>query len=319
MDNGMAAHNPPALPAANAAIAMATVAGAVAQGRCILFLGAGIHYPPPLGSRYEATYPPSVRAPLGMRLAKILARHCYLKQSHPDEMNNLKNLARIAGFYEMNRDRAQLVATIQRLTGWNHRLTRCKRPSAALRALAQLDFPLVLTTNYDHLFEDALRDAGKRPRVAVYNPDRVPTIDCPDDARDPRQPFVFKVHGDVDFGNSVVITDDDYIHFTLRMGDREEIHPVPDTVRVSLKKRPTLFIGYSLLDYDLRLLFKTLRWKLDKTQLQRWAGYAVDFSPDPLIVEQFERRERCVQFIVQDLWAFVPELYWRVKHREMPT
>ena len=31
----------------------------------------------------------------------------------------------------------------------------------------------------------------------------------------------------------------------------------------------TLFVGYSLLDYNLRLLFKTLRWKIDSANLER--------------------------------------------------
>ncbi len=46
-----------------------------------------------------------------------------------------------------------------------------------LEALAQLDFPIVITTNYDQLFERALRDAGKQPRVSVYKPEAEPTTD----------------------------------------------------------------------------------------------------------------------------------------------
>jgi hypothetical protein len=46
-----------------------------------------------------------------------------------------------------------------------------------LRALARLDFPLVITTNYDQLFERALRDAGKQPRVEVYKPEQEATTD----------------------------------------------------------------------------------------------------------------------------------------------
>ena len=116
---------------------------------------------------------------------------------------------------------------------------------------------------------------------------------------------------------SVVITDEDYIQFTLRMGDRDALHPVPETFRYQFKRMPTLFIGYSLVDYNLRLLFKTLRWKLDPAQ--RKPAYSVDLYPDPLLVEQFERRDRYVQFIVQDLWTFIPELYRQVKGKEMPV
>ena len=37
-----------------------------------------------------------------------------------------------------------------------------KQPSPMLQALAKLNFPLVITTNYDQLFEGALAAAGKQ-------------------------------------------------------------------------------------------------------------------------------------------------------------
>ena len=226
--------------------------------------------------------------------------------------DNLGNLARIATFYEMQRSRNELVTAVQNAVG------RATKPSAAVRALAELDFPLVLTTNYDQLLERALNKADKNPRKGVYDPEGLEaTTDFPDGADDPQRPFIFKIHGDVDAPKSVVITDEDYIQFTLRMGDRDALHPVPETFRYQFKRMPTLFIGYSLVDYNLRLLFKTLRWKLDPAQ--RKPAYSVDLYPDPLLVEQFERRDRYVQFIVQDLWTFIPELYRQVKGKEMPV
>ena len=251
------------------------------------------------------------RPPLGKQLSKLLADNCDLATNYPNEINNLGNLARIATFYEMKRDRNQLVTAVQEAVG------RATKPSAAVRALAELDFPLILTTNYDQLLERALNKADKNPRKGVYDPAGLEaTTDFADGADDPQRPFIFKIHGDVDVPKSVVITDEDYIQFTLRMGDRDALHPVPETFRYQFKRMPTLFIGYSLVDYNLRLLFKTLRWKLDPAQ--RKPAYSVDLYPDPLLVEQFERRDRYVQFIVQDLWTFIPELYRQVKGKEMP-
>ena len=54
-----------------------------------------------------------------------------------------------------------------------------------------------------------------------------------------------------------------------------EFNPVPDTFYYRLSKWPTLFIGYSLLDYNLRLLLKTLRHKKD--QFPR--SYSIDPWP----------------------------------------
>jgi hypothetical protein len=160
------------------------------------------------------------------------------------------------------------------------------------------------------LFEEALRDACKKPKVIVYNPDpNSRTIDIK--KLSVNEPLVFKIHGDVDRPNSVVITDEDYIHFLLRMSDRAEgFHPVPETFLYYMKVWPTLFVGYSLMDYNLRLLLKTLRWRVDPAD--RPDNYSVDKFPDLLIRRVWADQHQLVQFIPLDVWKFVPDLYQRV-------
>lgn len=97
--------------------AMAVLAREVAKGRCILFVGAGVHYPPPAGSPWEASYPPETRPPLSKQLSQLLAEDCDLAATYPNEVSNLGNLARIATFYEMKRDRNQLVTAVQNAVG----------------------------------------------------------------------------------------------------------------------------------------------------------------------------------------------------------
>jgi hypothetical protein len=85
-----------------------------------------------------------------------------------------------------------------------------------------------------------------------------------------------------------------------------------------LMRLPTLFIGYSLMDYNLRLLFKTLRWRMDKSKFPM--SYSVDPFPDPLLeFSMGEGDRRQVIFIAQDVWTFVPALYREVTGKEMPT
>jgi hypothetical protein len=212
----------------------------------------------------------------------------------------------VALFYEVARSRRQLVdAVIDAVqTG--------KRPSPMLRALAELGFPLVITTNYDQLFESALIAVGKQPRVAVYTPSLEATVDY----RDPtaESPVVFKIHGDILRPETIVITDEDYIQFVLRMSSKEPYDPVPLTLKYYLTGWTTLFVGYSLLDYNLRLLFKTLRWKIDSASVPDM--YSVDYHPDPLIFDVWHNQRRYVKFIAQDVWAFVPRLYERVLGKE---
>ena len=282
--------------------ALGLVADAVSQQRCILFLGAGAHAPPPDQSRFE--YPAEQRPPVGAALSRKLADDCHLSERFPGE--DPSNLQRVALFYEIARSRHQLVEAVIGAVQTG------KRPSPMLRALAGLGFPLVITTNYDQLFESALIAAQKQPRVAVYTPNLEPTADYHEPTAE--SPVVFKIHGDILRPETIVITDEDYIQFVLRMSDKEPYDPVPLTLKYYLTGWTTLFVGYSLLDYNLRLLFKTLRWKIDRASVPDM--YSVDYHPDPLTFDVWQNQRRYVKFIAQDVWAFVPKLYERVLGKE---
>jgi hypothetical protein len=282
---------------------LALVADGVRKQKSILFLGAGVHAPPPAGSAFE--YPANERPPIGAGLSRELARTCDLATRYPDE--DLGNLQRVALFYEIERSRHQLVDAVRDAVQVG------KRPSPMLRALAELDFPLVITTNYDQLFENALAAVGKQPRVSVYTPELEPTIDYRDPT--PESPVVFKIHGDIARPDTIVVTDEDYIQFVLRMSNKDPYDPVPLTLKFYLTGWTTLFVGYSLLDYNLRLLFKTLRWKIDSANVPDM--YSVDFRPDPLILDVWQSQRRYVKFIAQDVWSFVPQLYELVRGEEL--
>jgi hypothetical protein len=295
---------------ATAAETFAALVRHISRGRCILFLGAGVHHPPGKDSRYS--YPKNERPPLGNAFAEHLASRTKFSDRFTNE--SITNLARVSQDYETRFERSGLVTEIRQAVHTG------KRPSPALRALADLNFPVVITTNYDQLFEQALRQAGKNPFVSVYKKNEVHeemTDELPlgEDPK-PDRPFLFKIHGDIDKPESIVITDEDYIQFVLRMSDKQDYHPVPEVVRYHLRKWPTLFIGYSLRDYNLRLLFKTLRWKLDKANFP--PAYSVDPYPDPLILDVWYSQRRYVTFLVEDVWAFLPALYKGVMKKPMP-
>jgi SIR2-like domain len=284
------------------------IARSVAKGECILFLGAGAHAPPPQGAPYA--YPEEERPPFAPVLSRQLAESAQVLRKYPKEEANVANLQRMALFYETAKDRQELVREIAAA------VQDGKRPSPALRALAELDFPLVITTNYDTLFERALIGADKDPVVNVYSKKRETTDDYPGPQPTARQPFLFKIHGDIGRPESIVVTDEDYIDFVLRMGDTGPLDPVPLTFRYLFQKWKTLFVGYSLIDYNLRLLFKTLRWKIDKANIP--STYSVDLDPDPLIVDVWDNQQKYVKFVAEDIWTFVPALYEAVKGKEMP-
>lgn len=278
----------------------------VKSGRCILFLGAGIHAPPPEDSNYE--YTAEQMPPIGKELAKKLATTFKFKDYYPDE--SYHDLQRVSLHVETAKayGRKRLVDELDNL------LRKYEEPSPALKMLASIPFRIYVTTNYDMLFETALKTfARKDPFCFVYDPAaREPTRDMNDDPTEKR-PLLFKMHGDLDHRDSIVITDEDYIKFVQRMSDKDSIHPVPQTVRYRMLKWPTLFVGYSLRDYNLRLLFRTLRWRIDDVNFP--TSYSVDRKPDPLIFKVWQN-EKIVSFVSQDIWTFVPWLYNEVHGKD---
>ena len=283
------------------------VAETVRNQECILFLGAGVHAGPPEGSRFS--YPGAVRPPVGATLSRSLAEGCQFTDRFPRESRD--NLQRVALAYELHSSRKRLVDEIAQAVDVD-----CE-PSPMLHALARLDFPVVITTNYDQLFERALVMAGKRPRAAVYKPEH--NNEPTEDPRRPtaKSPIIYKLHGDIERRSSLVVTDEDYIQFVLRMSDKEQFDPIPLSLKFHLTDATTLFVGYSLLDYNLRLLLKTLRCKIDPANAPDM--YSVDRRPDELILKVWEGQRGYVKFIAEDVWSFVPQLYEMVLHEELAT
>ncbi|MDQ2854895.1 MAG: SIR2 family protein, partial [Acidobacteriota bacterium] len=281
------------------------IAQMVKRRECILFLGSAIHAPAPANSKYD--YPAAKCPPIGGQLSDLLASKC----GYPADQDRW-NLQRVSWYYEWQSGfRSELVREIK------DAVHKDREPSPILRGLARLGFPVVITTNYDQLYERAMNmvasdlahEVGKPAEETaeseagfdkcVYSPkSTVRTKDCSPQPST-SHPYLLKIHGDLDLPESIVITDEDYIQFVLRMGDKHPYHPVGKNVLTHLIKWPTLFIGYRLSDYNLRLLFKTLRWKMDRANIP--ASYAVDMKPDVLIRASLENQQ-IVSFIERNLW-----------------
>jgi hypothetical protein len=184
--------------------------------------------------------------------------------------------------------------------------------------LAALPFKIFITTNYDPYLELALQRVNKKnPVVRIYDPS--PSKPTEDIADDPTldKPLVVKIHGDLNLRDSIVITDEDYITFIQRMSEKDALHPVPQTARFRMLKWPTLFVGYSLRDYNLRLLFRTLRWHVDSANFP--PSFSLDTDPDPLILTVYQDQRQFVTFVTRDLWTVVPELYEEIYGQKYTT
>src|SRR5437588_5043393 len=196
----------------------------ILRHQCVLFLGSAIHVPPP-PELTQYSYPKEKAPPIGSQLSKYLAE----KSEYPAQ--DWWNLQRVAQHFESKtKSRFRLVEEIKNAVHVG------REPSPTLRMPADLDVHIVTTTNYDHLYEQALdlkaeeeKSTGQTVthyQVSVYSPNNTTkskTVDCLPNP-DPKLPYVLKIHGDIDRPESIVLTDEDYIQFVLRMSDKQPFH-----------------------------------------------------------------------------------------------
>ncbi len=132
-----------------------------------------------------------------------------------------------------------------------------------LRLLAELPLPIYLTTSFATSMESALRAAGKEPRsdmccwhremegearsVFEEDPDYEPSVE---------QPLVFHLHGLDAYPASLVLSEDDYLDFLVKVSQDPEA--IPRRVTLALSESSLLLLGYGLQDWDFRVLFRGL-------------------------------------------------------------
>jgi DNA-binding SARP family transcriptional activator len=167
--------------------------------------------------------------------------------------------------------------------------------------------PLVVTTGYDLVLEQALADAGEEFDVVAYvatgrnrgrfwhlaPSERPRVIEIPNtyatELSLERRPVVLKLHGGVDRDTareweSFVVTEDDYIDYLAR---DELANLIPVALTAKLRRSHFLFLGYALRDWNLRVLLNRL-WGEEKVGYRSWA---VQPEAPPLEVESWRRRD----------------------------
>jgi hypothetical protein len=136
--------------------------------------------------------------------------------------------------------------------------------------LADLNLPIYITTNYDHLMEEALKSRGKDPKSEfcrwnkpIIEYAKHAQIPFASDARNyvptPANPLVFHLYGDMYHPISMVLTEQDYIDFMLNMNKLDENSiALPTVIRTSFATSSQLFMGYVLNDMNSRIILRSI-------------------------------------------------------------
>lgn len=239
-------------------------------GKVIPFLGAGASF---VGRPQDAEWDPYRPAflPSGAELASFLAEETRFPSSSAFD---IEDLAKVSSYYSDVNGRPVLRERLRELLHHDY-------PCGALHGfLAELPGPVVIVvTNYDTLLEQAMRAAGKPYDLVVHATDRKDFANAvlwwPHGAAEPkfREPnrldqdidlatttVIYKMHGTIhresNRWDNFVITEEDYVDFLARMTSHTAI---PSLFIPHFRERSFLFLGYSLRDWNLRVILKNLR------------------------------------------------------------
>ena len=260
------------------------------RGLVIPFLGAGASY------NRDLTSPEASQQylPTAHELANYLAH----KSEFPSEESI--DLAKVAQYYSLIGGRMPLYREL-------HRIFDRDFPLAPLHTfLASVERPLlIITTNYDDLIERAFVQQGRPFDVVIHttNPDlgdrllwfahgtNVPREINPNKLDIDLQSVtvIYKMHGTVDRRkpdrDQYVITEDDYVDFLVRMTKNKAI---PAIFAESFQTSHFLFLGYSLRDWNLRVILNRIQTDLRRpSDITSWG---VQYKPSPMERKFWQKR-----------------------------
>lgn len=264
------------------------------RSRVIPFIGAGAS----LGQvvdRVAWDKDAASRPPTASELTDYLAKQAMFPKAEPPD------LAKVAQYYDAVA--AGRVALHHEL----HEIFACDYPLADIHTfLAEIEAPLlIVTTNYDNLIECAFRESEKPFDVVVHTThsehadsvlwwphEQEPQYVPPNEFVDidlGTTTVIYKMHGSVDrqdeFRDSFVITEDDYIEFLTRVATRTAI---PAVFAEPFQTRHFLFLGYSLGDWNLRVVLNKL--ERDWPRRRGIRSWAVQLHPSALERQFWQQR-----------------------------
>jgi hypothetical protein len=268
--------------------------------------------------------------PTGGELADYLA----IEFDAPIELAETRDLLRVSQFIDaIERSGGELYETLHRIFDGDY------TPGPVHTFLARLppmlrgrheDLQVILTTNYDDALERAFEEAGEpydlityivsspkeyRGRFMHWPPDEQPRVI--ESANDygglnlKERTVILKLHGAVrrlgSFDqDNYVITEDHYIDY-LTHGDITSL--LPSVVTSRLRNSHFLFLGYSMKDWNLRVILRRI-WGEQGLDYGSWA-----VQKDADEMEQAVWEKRNVEILKFDLAQYTDRLTLALEER----
>jgi hypothetical protein len=279
------------------------IADRILAGAVVLFLGAGVNL---CGCRESEPFELGRDLPSGTELATYLANRV---RGFPGE--DRTDLLRVSQYVAIILGLQPLYQLLHAVFDADYAPTAVHKLLASLPSLIRARppteprfFPLIVTTNYDDVLEGAFKDAHEEYDLVTYIADGPKSgrfvhtspdgderiISKPKTYKELRcdeRPVIAKIHGAVvrqmPEHDSFVITENHYIDY-LSHTDIKTLIPV--NIASRMMQSHFLFLGYSLKDWNLRVILHRL-W--GDAELG-WNSWAVQRKPDTIDEKSWSRR-----------------------------
>lgn len=178
-----------------------------------------------------------------------------------------------------------------------------------MRLLAEMPLPVYLTSSPHRFLEMELAKTNNRQPVTAqfYWHDGlrfIPSIfdQEPDYVPSRERPLVYHLFGVDDHPESLVLTEDDYLDYLVKLStlSYEVKHSdttldIPAAVTLALTGTALLLLGYCVTDWDFRVLFKGLVQATGESRLRRTPrSVAMQMAP-----EEEERRQAICEYLAR--------------------
>jgi hypothetical protein len=291
-------------------------------GKVVPFLGAGASL---VGRTSKEAWNPNKPKflPSGVELAHFLADEATFPSK---DSRDLDDLAKVSSYYSEIAGRSALRERLREVLNYDYKYGQLHEFLTTIPT-----HMVIVTTNYDTLIEQAYRAAGKPYDLVIYPADRKEIANAvlwwPHGAPEPiitapnelvidldNTSVIYKMHGTIIHGTDVwdnfVITEEDYVEFLSRMTTNTA---VPALFFPYFRERSFLFLGYSLRDWNLRVVLRNLskhfssrRTVSDEKNEEALPLWAIQLNPSEL--EQILWEKRGVNIFNLTLNEFVTKI-----------
>lgn len=264
----------------------------IRTGKCILMLG-----PDAAGEEIDSHFKPFTEI-LANNLAKSSDINGVAKSSGISI--DTSNLAQVSLFYEMKtkkRVRPKVEAFY---------LKRQENTSRFHENLAALPFQLTVTSTPDDMFYNALKNANKNPIKALYDFSGNKNDFITGGTGTADKPLVFYLYGAIENPNSLVLTENDFLDFLVKIASDNP--PLPSNILSELrdKEKSFLFLGFGFRYWYLRILLHILQ--IESRKYSSFALEQFDVNQLKNTIYYFSESEYKIQICNFELTKFAEEL-----------